>query len=121
MYTQTMINPKTNRNNTFKCWNVSWDGIMEMIKAGKSAKEISFALLDDDESVMLMEETVDGDSQNNNFALNVFENALDWGIGITIINFMKSLLKLHKKASQFTVMANKKGDVFIACKGRIVF
>jgi len=121
MYTQTMENPNTNRNNKFNCWDVSWDAIMAMVKDGKGAKDISWALLNDDQSIMLMEETQDGDTQRSNFALNIFENALDWGLGITTLNFMKACVKSHKKVKKFTVAANRKGDVFIAYNGKIIF
>lgn len=116
MYQTTIINPKTNRSNKAVAWKIEPRKIVDDLKAGKikSAKDISWSLLNDDQSYELMEETQYGDSNRNNFALSVFENALDWGLGITVLNYITSVVKQHKAMPKpFEVIANRSGDVFI--------
>lgn len=114
MYNKTIINPDTGRNNKVRCWDLSARGIFDTLKAnGNSARNLGWAILSDDESLKAMEATQHGDSAASNFALNVFENALDFGLGIAAVN----VLRVYKEArgkypKQFTLACNSKGDIF---------
>lgn len=116
MYTQTIINPTTNRKNIVKCWSVDGHKAMDILKAGGSAKDIGWALLSDSESITAMDDTQHGDSSDNNFALNVFETALDWGLGLAVVNVLKIKAAQGKFPRRFTIAANRNGDVFFIGK-----
>lgn len=123
MFTQKILNPKTKRQNNMRCWRVEWSTIIELLKSGKSAKDISWMFLNDDQSVQVMDDEQYGDSQSNNFALNVFENALDYAIGIKILQYVRFLNSMKKKHDVFVVACNRGGDVFIVSNktGRVIF
>jgi hypothetical protein len=115
MFTTSITNPKTNRSNKVAAWKVAPKKFWPALKSGSlDAKKLSWKLLNDDESVQAMEEQIDGDSAESNFALSIFENALDWAIGLAIINYCNAMIARHKILPKpFTLMVNKKGDVFI--------
>ena len=112
MHTQTIINPKTNRKNTVRCWNIETRKVIDILRNG-DIKDISWALLSDSESVTMMQETQHEDSGRTNFALNIFENALDWRLGIAVVNVLKGIKTLTGKyPSKITIAANRNGDIF---------
>lgn len=115
MFSKTIINPQTNRQNKVNCWNINPREVLRLMREGKikTARDLSWMLLNDDDTIQLMEETDAGDCQNNNFALNVFENALDWGLGIKVLGFIRAFTQVKKMPKPFVVAANRKGDVFI--------
>ena len=105
----------TNRRNQVRAWPVNPRAVMAKLKSGEwqSAKDISFALLDDDESIQEMQNEEYGDSAQSNFALNIFENALDWTLGLAVINMLKACAAKGKWPKPFSVAVNRAGDVFI--------
>ena len=121
MQTITITNPETGRQNACRAWFVEPKKVLVDIKAGATAKQISWKLLSDDEAYGEMQATEDGDSARNNFALHIFENALDWGLGLAIIRLMVQAAKLGKRPKPFYILANRKGDIFYKfCNGKIV-
>ncbi len=116
MHTQTIINPKTNRKNAVKCWNVETRKVIDILRNG-NIKDVSWALLSDNESIEAMEETQHEDSGRTNFALNIFENALDWRLGIAVVNVIKGIkAQTGKYPTRFTIAANRNGDLFFIGK-----
>jgi hypothetical protein len=115
---KTIRNPETNRNNNFLVWDLDYEAIRDSFKSGRfqTARDLSWALLNDDESVQTMEDEMDGDSAGNNFALSVFETALDWTLGVRIVGFFDLLLSMKKNPRGFEAIANRKGDVYLRYK-----
>jgi hypothetical protein len=124
VFTTTIINPSTGRKNVVKAWNINVPALYADLLAGKvTAKGLSLSLLGDDKSYQLMEQTEHGDSASSNWSLAIFEQALDWSIGLKILNFIIACAKLHKRPKTFKVAVNKKGDVFIirSSTGEVIF
>ena len=116
MQCRQIVNPKTGRQVMVKVWRVNPSAIMEQMKAGtiKSAKDVSWMLLNDAESIQEMEDTQYGDAASNNFALSVFENALDWSLGIAVLQAMRTYQKQYRcLPGPFSVAATRSGKVFL--------
>ena len=118
MYTKSFTNPKTNRVNSMKCWDLDTKSVANVMSAaGGNVKAISWAMLNDEASVQAMEDTQHGDSAANNWALNVFENALDWGLGLAVVGYLRMYKEQFGKfPRRFTIAANRNGDVFCVQK-----
>lgn len=124
MQTLTIINPKTDRQNIVRAWLINPREVVNRIKAGqyRSARDISLALLSDDESIQLMERTQYGDYSRNNFALSIFENALDWRLGLAVLDLIDACIRQYRRLPKpFYVAVNRSGDVFLINKetGRV--
>ena len=115
MYTRTIKNPKTGRNNRVKAWDIDPQAVVAGVTAGaiKTAKDLSWSLLGDEKSYQTMIDTDHGDGQDSNWALNIFENALDWALGMRVLRFIEACRKLKRMPNPFTVVATRKGDVYI--------
>lgn len=89
---------------------VTWEEVTEILKTEMDAKALSWNILAKAE-------------KTNSFALRIFENALDYSVGLTIIGFRKALRAIKKKAPKFFVSISKNGDVGIALTecGKVVF
>ena len=113
MYTRTIQNPKTNRRNAVRCWSIAVRAIAAGLECGniKSARDISWSLLNDDQSIQTMENEMGGDEVSGNFALSVFENALDWQLGVAVLQVLKAARPRMPK--DFEVAVNRAGDVFV--------
>jgi hypothetical protein len=124
MYCKEIMNPKTNRKVTLKTWMIEPRKVIELIKQKKieSAKDLSFMLLNDEDSLYTIEQQEGGDGAENNFGLAIFEYALDWRLGMTIINFIQGVIKKHKRAPKpFEIGVSRKGDIFLILpSGRII-
>ena len=123
MQTTSIVNPKTGKSNKVRVWDITPREILASFKSGelKSAKDLSWKLLNEKQSVKLMEKQLEGDQSSNNFALSVFENALDWMLGLKVVSFIDAFLKEKKLPKPFQVAVNKRGDVFIiTASGRII-
>lgn len=117
MFYSTITNPKTNRTNSVKCWEIQpREAIAELTKAG-GVKAYSWKLLSEPEAVAEMESTLDGDSARSNFALSVLENALDWGLGLAVLNFIRASVQNKKMPKPFTLAVNSRGDIFVITGG----
>lgn len=123
MKTSSIVNPKTGKQNQVKTWNIIPRTILDMMKAGtiKSAKDLSWLLLNDDESIQAMQDQMSGDAAESNFALAVFEQALDYALGIHVLSYIRNAVKIGKLPKPFQVAVNRKGDVFIiTASGQII-
>lgn len=121
----TITNPKTGRSNTVRAWNIDPKQVLADLRSGrtKSAKDLSWRLLSEKESADDIEESVEapGDCARTNYALGIFEYALDWALGLVVLNFIRSAVRVKKLPKPFKVAANRKGDVFIITNsGRVL-
>jgi len=116
MFYSTITNPKTNRTNSVKCWEIQpREAIAKLTTVG--AKAYSWELLSEPEAVAEMESTSDGDSARSNFALSVLENALDWGLGLAVLHFIRASVQNKKMPKPFTLAVNSRGDIFVITGG----
>jgi len=73
-----IIRPDTKRKANLKTWKIEPRAILDFLKdKDKSARDISWLLLNDDQSIQVIEAQQYGDRAGNNFALAIFEQALD--------------------------------------------
>lgn len=61
----------------------------------KDAKDISWKILN--QKWDCIEESEYGDSSRNNLGLKIFEEALDWTIGLHVAHFINAVVKQAKK------------------------
>lgn len=115
MFQTTITNPNTNRINKVYAWTVAPKTFWNDLKTGElTPKQLSWKLLNDDQSIQVMDDSQYGDSACQNFALSVFENALDWSLGLAIVRYCNAMVSQRKTLPKpFTVMVTRKGDVFI--------
>lgn len=111
----SIINPRTGRSNRVRAWDIDVKALWEQIKANQiqSARDVSVMLLNDDDSIQAMVDEEYGDSAECNFALSVFENALDFTLGMAVLWFFQVCCKAGKLPGPFSVVATRKGDIFI--------
>jgi hypothetical protein len=78
-------------------------------------------LLNDDQAIQTMRDEEYGDCAQCNFAIAIFEQALDWRLGLTVIQVIRSIVKQTKKLPKpFELAVNRKGDIFVLfSSGRI--
>ena len=119
-----IISPKTNRPVSVRAWRIEPRDVLARFKSGeyKTAQDLSYALLNQSRSVMDMSEGLDGDSAQTNFALCVFDNALDWTLGLAVLNLIRACRKQHNRLPKpFRIAASRAGDVFlIAASGKVL-
>lgn len=122
MYHSTIKNPRTGRQNQVVGWDINVEVLWNQIKAGEiNAKGISAMLLNDDEAIQEMRDTEYGDDAHTNFGLRVFEAALDWSLGLAVLWFFRACVAKRRKPGPFTVVVNRKGDVFIIGRSGTVY
>jgi hypothetical protein len=109
MSTMTITHPTTNRNTTVRVWTIDSMTLAKKIGAGESPKAVGRALLD--------EALPATDKAASKFALNAFETALDWGLGLAAGRFLRAAVANKKIPRKFRIAANKKGDVFCILGG----
>jgi len=120
-----LVNPKTGRESCAKAWTIEPKAILAELKNGtiSSAKDISWRMLNEPESIETMEEEGSGDHAGNNFALAAFEHALDWTLGLTALAFIRRTLTQtngKKIPKPFQVVAFRNGTVCIlSASGKI--
>lgn len=97
------------------------DFINELKAKGSShiLQSLSFAMLDSAKRIMRAEEC--GDSSRNNFALSMFENALDHRLGWAVALYIDASIEAYKRQPKpFKLCVTGKGDLFIeTSSGRI--
>ena len=111
MKTMTITNPKTGRETRVRAWRVEPRRLLAQLKEGGSARDLGITILGDAESLEAMEATLGGDQASNNFALSIFENALDWRLGLAALDWM--LACRPRMSKPFQVACNRSGDVFV--------
>jgi len=101
-------------------WEVDTNALYAKMKeaydSGKplSAQDISWLYLKDDQSVQYMKDTESGDRSDNNFAMRIFTKALDYTIGIVILDFIREYRRQHKKRiNHFTLAVDNIGRAYI--------
>ena len=107
-----------------RAWQVAPKAIVAGLQSGKikDARDISFSLLSDGETYQTMRREEHGDSAEHNFALAVFEHALDWRLGGLVLSLIQSAaLKFGRMPKPFIVCTACNGDLFAEFSGgRIV-
>lgn len=108
-------------------WDVNTDALYAKLKESRingyvmTAKDISWLYLNDDQSVQYMENTQDGDSAGNNFPLRIFEQGLDWTIGLAIHGFIMAYKKQHgKRLKRFTLAIDRVGCAYILYGANVI-
>lgn len=114
MKTTTIENPKSGCEIRVRVWDVAPRAVIAKLRSGEwgSARDLGLALLGDDQSFDAMDESAEGDSASSNFALAVFEHALDWGLGLRALAYIASAPK-GRVVRPFRVACARNGDVFI--------
>lgn len=123
MRSSIIINPKTGKKNRVVIWQIDARNILAMKREGRfqTPRQLSWLLLNDRSAIAKMEDEIEGESPNCNFALRIFETALDWSLGLTVLNFILQCVRAKKMPKPFQVAANHRGDVFIiTASGRIL-
>lgn len=90
----------------------------------EGAKALSWAMLNQPESAEAMGAEMGGECAKSNFALGVFEHALDWGLGLMAANYLKAFAERYpgKQPKEIRVACNRAGDCFIVNKeNKIIF
>lgn len=116
MHIETIVNPTTNRPNRMRVWTIRGRSIIDALLSENppTAKDVSWSLLSDDGAYQELVETQDGDTSETNFALSIFEDALDWTLGLAVIGFIRDCVKEYKRYPRtFRVAVNHRGQVFI--------
>jgi hypothetical protein len=123
MYTTTITNPTTGRKNVIRVFPIETREAVHIANE-KGVKALSWELLDQPESLDTMNAEMGGETARSNFALSVFESALDWGLGMTVVSYLKAFAQKYpgKQPKEVRAAVNRKGDVFIVDKNnRIVY
>lgn len=120
MYHASITNPKTERQNNVRVMPITGQAIYDLLrsKSEPSARDISWALLDQPECLDDMSEEMSGDSARSNFALSVFENALDFRLGMAVMHYIKAVRGQTggRRPAIIRPAVNRSGDVFILSK-----
>jgi hypothetical protein len=84
--------------------------ITEKIKSGeiKDARDVSWLILQ--QKWECIQDTEHGDSANNNLGLKILEEALDWRIGLLVLNLMGRVSK-GKRLKPFSLQIGKCGSL----------
>lgn len=122
MYHTAIVNPKTNKKNVVRVFSIETNEAVKILNKD-GVKALSWELLNQPESVSDMEKELYGDHSTTNFALSVFENALDFQLGLTVFHYIKAVRAQYGKSPKIVRIAvNRKGDTFIISKnGEIIF
>lgn len=123
MFHTSVRNPKTGRVNRCRAWAINPRAVVDALKDEKlTARDISWSLLADEEAYQEMVKTAEGEDADSCFALNIFESALDFSLGLGVVRFIHAFLKYRKcMPAPFTVVATRKGDIFCVGKSGTVF
>lgn len=113
------------RERRLACWTIKTADVKEAFasKRFKTAKDLGWSMLADKESTARLERdcTKGDDVPGGNFALRVFEQALDWSLGLAATRFITDLAKVRKVAPEFQVGVDRKGETYILlASGRVL-
>jgi hypothetical protein len=92
------------------------------VAKGRSLKDLSWQMLNEPLSTKTMMAEAGGDAAENNFALAVFEQALDWRLGIAAWSLIKACVAERKRYPKpFQIALTRGGKIFaIMANGRMV-
>ena len=109
-----ILNPETNKEvSVVSLGEVNPKEVIAKIKDGAGAKEISWMFLSRKSSERAMAKSLGGDCAENNFSLRIFEQALDWSIGVSVIGIIRNTYQLHKRIPKpFNLFVSRKGETF---------
>lgn len=79
-----------------------------------NAKDLFYYLLDTHsiDSLEVMAETDAGDSARNNMSLAIIENALDWKIGIFVLQMNLACIRAGKAIKKTRIQFDSKGRIY---------
>lgn len=126
MYKTTITNPKTNRENRLDVYPVNVASVRALLRDGtiKTARDLSWLMLEQDERLGAVSWLDDSDTIQaaESRALRIFEQALDWGLGLAALGFMRAVRKEYNRyPKDFAVGVNGKGDTFILdARGNVI-
>lgn len=121
MFRATIQNPDTQRTLRVVGWHVQPKEVLGWVKEGLTAKDISWKFLNDRKVEKLMKSEEYGDCSSNNFALSVFENALDWSIGLCILRLIRGCVANKKIPKPFDLLVDRKGTCYAKLSsGRVI-
>lgn len=112
-----IVNPTTNREIHVRTFTIKSIDVQNEYKRSKSAQSVGFMILE--QAIDLMKDTVDGDSSERNFGLSVFENALDFRLGMIGIDLWKIAIR-DKKHKILRIGISRKGDIYSMQSGRLI-
>jgi hypothetical protein len=118
---ERFVNPRTARENKVRLFRVAPREIVRRVRTKEllTARDISFFVMSQES---IDEGDEEGDSTETNFALSVFENALDWTIGLAVLEYLRQARSGRKLPKPFEVLVNRSGDVFLRTfSGKILF
>lgn len=122
MQTTTITAPNTGRQLRVRAWQVEPRKLAEAVTSGQSARDISWALLSDDEAFGEMRAEQHGDEASRNFALSIFENALDFRLGSAALSYVQTALRqFGRYPKPFTLAIDRRGDIYIVGAGGRVY
>lgn len=113
MYHERIESPKSGRQCAVRVWAINPKEMHDRLGSDFfRARELSWALLEEGATEMAAE--MDGDSAPRNFALSIFENALDWRLGTTVLGVLKAYQKRRPGLvpRHLFVAVNRAGNVF---------
>lgn len=115
MQTMLITNPETGREVRVMAWRVDPRAVVEEFRAGRlrTARDLGWAILSDEETVCAMAETEHEESSDRNLALRVFEHALDWRLGLWTLDFIRAAARMGRMPKQFHVAADRAGRVYV--------
>lgn len=115
-------NPETGKKISVIPFQVNPREILMEVKKGSGAREISCMLLSQKSPEKAMVKSLYGDCANNNFAIRIFEEALDWTLGLKVLQIIQATIKTYKKIPKpFILFLSRKGDIFLQyISGKIV-
>lgn len=119
--TSTTITSEAGRQIKVRAWTVDAREVLADLRSGaiQTARDLGIAFLSAKRSLATMAATEYGDSQTNNFALNAFENALDWSLGLATLDVIRAAVKARKLPKPFQIAATGRGQVYaIFASGR---
>ena len=123
MFHATVLNPFTNRENAVRVFPIVTREAVAIVKRD-GVKALSWAILNQAEALADCEAEMAGDSAANNFALGIFEHALDWGMGLAVVAYLKSFAAQYpgRQPKTVRVAVSKGGQVFIVnAENRVLY
>lgn len=78
-----------------------------------SVKDLSWKMLSEKKALAKASREMGGEAATTNFALSIFEKALDITLGLTAFQFIRDRLAIKRCPRTFRVAVTGKGDVFI--------
>ena len=110
----TMLPPNTGKKLTVDTYRVVPRELLAWTRTRRNctAKHISLYLLGQERSLRKAEAQDGGDTRHNNYALRIFENALDWSLGLAVLKLLAAY-PVGRLPRPFTLGATRKGSILV--------